>query len=327
MLQMLNAFLTVQALYVAAALGIADRMADGPKTAEELASGSGSHPAALYRLLRMLAGAGVFKEQPDRRFELTQLGATLRSDGRDSVRDWALFVGAPQMWTVWAELRESVMTGEASFPRVRGTALWNYMAGHPEVGVPFNRWMSRQSEQHNAAIVASYDFSPFHTVADIGGGQGSTLAAILRAHPSLQGILLDLPQVVAQTAPLHSAGVASRCSVVGGDMFRDVPRGAEAYLIKRVLMDWGDEQATQILRQCVSAMAENGRVLVVEVVVPTGNEPSPAKAFDLLMLINHHGGRMRTGAEFGELFAASGLRLSRMIATASPNSILEGMRA
>jgi hypothetical protein len=201
------------------------------------------------------------------------------------------------------------------------------MAGHPEVGVPFNRWMSRQSEQHNAAIVASYDFSPFHTVADIGGGQGSTLAAILRAHPSLQGILLDLPQVVAQTAPLHSAGVASRCSVVGGDMFRDVPRGAEAYLIKRVLMDWGDEQATQILRQCVSAMAENGRVLVVEVVVPTGNEPSPAKAFDLLMLINHHGGRMRTGAEFGELFAASGLRLSRMIATASPNSILEGMRA
>jgi hypothetical protein len=110
-------------------------------------------------------------------------------------------------------------------------------------------------------------------------------------------------------------------------MFRDVPRGAEAYLIKRVLMDWGDEQATQILRRCVSAMAENGRVLVVEVIVPTGNEPSPAKAFDLLMLINHHGGRMRTPAEFRELFAACGLRLTRTIATASPNSILEGMRA
>jgi hypothetical protein len=327
MLQLLNAFLTVQALYVAAALGIADRLADGPKAVDDLAAATSAHRPALYRLLRMLAGAGVFREEADGQFALTALGGTLRSEGPNSVRDWALYVGAPEMWEVWGGLRASVMTGEPAFVHMHGMPLWEYLASHPEIGTPFDRWMSRQSDQHNAAIVASYDFAPFRAVADIGGGQGSTLAAILRANPSLRGILLDLPRVVARPAPLEAAGVMDRCAVIGGDMLQGVPGGADAYLVKRVLMDWGDEQAAEIVRNCAGAMRDGGKVLVVEMVLPPGNEPSPSKAFDLLMLLVHPGARIRTEAEFRDLFAAAGLRLTRIIPTASPNSIIEGVRA
>jgi hypothetical protein len=187
--------------------------------------------------------------------------------------------------------------------------------------------MTRQSDQHNAALVAAYDFSPLRIVADIGGGQGSTLAAILRANPSLRGILLDVPEVVAHTVPIAAPEVADRCEVVGGDMLQGVPRGADAYLIKRVLMIWGDEQAIRVLRHCAEALPASGKVLVVEPVMPPGNAPSPAKAYDLLMLLAHRGGHVRTEAEFRDLFVAAGLRLAQVIPTASPNSILEGVPA
>jgi hypothetical protein len=327
MLQMLNAFLTVQGIHVAATLGIADRLAEGARGVDDLANATGTHPASLYRLLRMLAGAGVFSEEADGRFALTPLGGSLRSEGPESVRDWALFVGSPEMWETWGGLRETIVDGEAAFPRMHGVALWQYMAAHPELGGPFNRWMSRQSDQHNAAVVASYDFSPFRVVADIGGGQGSSMAAILRANPTVRGILLDLPEVVAHPVPLEEAGVAERCEVIGGDMLQSVPNGADVYLIKRVLMDWGDEQAARILRNCAGALPEDGKVLAVEMVLPPGNDPSPGKAFDMLMLLVHAGARIRTEAEFRDMFAAAGLRLTRVIPTPSPNSILEGVRA
>jgi C-methyltransferase len=327
MLQMLNAFLTVQAVYVAATLGLADLMAGGPASVDELAKTTGGHRPSLYRLLRMLAGAGVFQEEADGRFALTPLGETLRSEGPQSVRDWALYVGAPEMWEVWAGLHDSVMTGEAAFPRVHGTRLWEYMTTHPEVREPFDRWMGRQSDQHNAALVTSYDFTSFRTLADIGGGTGSTLAAVLVANPVLNGILLDLPQVVASPTPLEEAGVAHRCDVIGGDMLQRVPAGADAYIVKRVLMDWGDEQAVRILQNCAEAMRKDGKVLAVEMVLPAGNQPSPGKPFDVLMLLMHPGARIRTEAELADLFGAAGLRLNRIIATPSPNSILEGVHA
>lgn len=326
MLRMLNSFLTVQALHVAAFLGLADLVAAGPKSVDELAAATQADRSALHRLLRMLTAPGVFHETADGRFGITPLGATLRSDGPDSVRDWALFVGAPEMWAVWAGLRESVMSGQASFPTVHGALMWEYFAGRPDLGEAFNNWMTRQSREHNSALVAAYDFSPFRVVADIGGGQGSTLAAVMSAYPALRGVLVDLPQVVAQAAVLAEAGVADRCQVIGGDMLRTVPTGADAYLIKRVLMDWGDVDSIAILRNCADAMAPGGRVLVVEMLMPGGNEPSPAKAFDILMLLNQPGGRIRTEAEFRTLFAAAGLRLSRVVPTASPNSILEGLK-
>ena len=324
MLEMLNAFLTVQSLHVAAVLGIADRLNGGPESVAELANVTGAHPLSLYRLLRMLASAGVFREEADGRFAINPLGATLRSEGPESVRDWALYVGAPKMWEVWGQMHESVVTGEAVFPRVHGAALWDYLREHPELGSPFDRWMSRQSDQHNAAIVAAYDFSPFRALADIGGGQGSTLAAILRANPVLRGILLDLPQVVANANLLREAEIGDRCEVIGGDMLRSVPPGADGYLVKRVLRDWGDEQASTILRNCADGMAQGGKVLVVEMVLPPGNDVSPGKAFDILMMLIHPGARIRTEAEFRDLFAVAGLRLTRITPTASPNSIIEG---
>jgi len=327
MLGMLNAFLTVQAIHVAASLGVADLLAAGSQSVEELAAATKADRSSLHRLLRMLTGPGVFVEEADGRFAITPLGATLRSGTSDSVREWALVVGAPEMWAVWAGLRQSVMSGEASFPAVHGAPMWEFVAAHAYLGDAFNGWMTRQSMQHNSALVAAYDFSPFRLVTDVGGGQGSTLAAILGAHPSLRGVLLDLPQVVVRTAPIEEARVTDRCEVVGGDMLRAVPAGADAYVIKRVLMDWGDTDSTTILRHCVDAMAEGGKVLVVEMLMPTSNDPSPAKAFDILMLLNQPGGRIRTEGEFRKLFTGAGLRLSRIVPTASPNSILEGVRA
>lgn len=324
MLQLLNSFLTVQALHVAAGLGIADLLAGGPATVADLTTATGAHGPSLYRLLRMLTGAGVFREEAVGRFALTTLGETLRSDGPDSVRDWALFVGAPETWEGFGLLYDTVMAGEPGFALAHGMPVYDYMAQNPKLAVPFNRWMTRQSDQHNAALVAAYDFSPFRTVADIGGGQGATLAAILRANPTLRGILMDLPDVVAHPAPLETAGVAGRCEIVGGDMTREVPRGADAYLVKRVLMIWDDRQSVRVLRNCGEALPPGGKVLVVEMVMPRGNDPSPAKVFDLLMMIQHHG-RIRTEAEFRDLFADAGLRLTRVIPTASPNSILEGV--
>jgi hypothetical protein len=326
MLGMLNGFLTVQALHVAAVLGIADLLAGGPQSADNLASATGADRASLHRLLRMLTGPGVFREEPDGRFAVTPLGATLQSDSPDSVREWALFVGAPEAWAVWAGLRDSIMTGQTAFSAVHGAPIWQYLTTRPDLGEVFNGWMTRQSRHHNAALVAAYDFSPFRLVADIGGGQGSTLAAILAAHPSVHGILLDLPQVVAHRPALDEAQVTDRCQVISGDMLASVPAGADAYLIKRVLMDWGDDDATALLRNCAAAMAEQGKIIVAEMLMPAGNDPSPAKPFDMLMLLNQSG-RIRTEAEFRELFTAAGLRLTRIIPTASPNSMLEGVRA
>jgi hypothetical protein len=325
MLQLLNGLFTVQALHVAATLGIPDLLASAPATADRLAVDTGTHRPSLYRLLRMLAAAGALREEADGRFSLTALGATLRSDGPDSVRDWALYVGAPEPWEAWGRLRDTVMTGEPGFVLAHGMPTYDYLAQNPALGATFNRWMTRQSDQHNAAIGAGYDFSPFRTLADIGGGEGSTLALILRTNPSLRGILLDLPEVVANPTPLKAAGVLDRCTVIGGDMLDGVPAGADAYLLKRVLMIWGDEQATQVLRNCAAVLPRAGKVLAIEMIMPPCNEPSPAPTFDMLMLLAHRGGRIRTEAEFRDLFKAAGLRLTRIVPTASPNSILEGV--
>jgi len=325
MLQMLHGFVTVQALYVAADLGIADLLAGGPRSVADLAAATRAHEPSLHRVLRMLTGPGVFREEADGCFAVTPLGATLQSRP-DSVREWALFAGAPEVWAVWAGLRDSVITGKAAFPAVHGAPMWEYITAHRELGELFDGWMTHQSEQHNAALVAAYDFSPFSLVADVGGGRGSTLAAILAAHPSLNGILLDLPQVVSRVPSLDEAGVANRCQVIGGDMFASVPGGADAYLLKRVLMSYGDEDAARLLRNCSAAMTEGGRIVAVDIVMAAGNDPSPAKPFDILMLLTQPGALIRTEDEFRRIFTAAGLRLTRIIPTASQNSVLEAVR-
>jgi hypothetical protein len=327
MLQLLNGHCVEQALHVAAVLGIADLLADGAKGVDELASATGAHGPSLYRVLRMLAGIGVFDEGTNGRFTLTPLGATLRSDVPDSVRDRAIFYGSPEMWRTWGNLRHAVMTGESPFEHTHGEPFYEYLARHPGVGAPFNRYMTKSSEQHNPAIVASYDFSSIGTLVDVGGGHGATLAAILQRHPALRGILYDLPPVVGQASRLEAAGLAGRCTVIGGDMLEGVPGGGDAYLIKWVLMDRPDDVAVRLLGNCAAAMGDDGKVLVVEMVMPPGGGPSFSKVMDVQMLLVFGGGRLRTEAEFRDLFAAAGLRLTRVTPTASPNSIIEGVRA
>ena len=229
MLKMLNAFLTVQALHVAAALGLADRLADGPRSADEVAGETNAEPISLYRLMRMLTGLGVLSEEADGQFALAPLGETLRSDVADSVRDWAIFVGAPEMWEVWAGLHGSVMTGEAAFPRVHGAAMWDYMAEHPHLGAAFNRWMTRQSDQHNAARCRGLRLLGLRPAGRHrrwpGIDAGCDLAG--ESFPTRR-VPIDLPAVVEDQSRLRTAGVEDRCEVIGGDMFHDVPLHADA---------------------------------------------------------------------------------------------------
>lgn len=330
MVNMLSAHVLAQSLYVAAQLGLADLLASGAHRVADLASATGADAPSLQRLLRMLAGEGVFQEVRAGEFALTPLGETLRSDSPDSVLDRALYLGAPEVWAAWGDLRHSVMTGGSAYEHVHGVAFYAHMAGHPQVGAHFNRWMTRSSEIDNAAVVAGYDFSPFRTVVDVGGGQGATLAAILRGYPALRGILLDLPPVVEHAAPLQAPDLAERCEIVGGDMVEAVPTGGDAYVIKMVFTAEPDERAAAVLRNCANAMPAGGRVLVVDIVLPPSDEPSPGRTFDLLMLTLFGRGRVRTEAEFRALFAAGGMNLTRVIPTESainPMSILEGVPA
>jgi hypothetical protein len=320
---MLHGYQVSQALYVAATLGIADLLAGGPRSAEELAGQVGAHGPTLHRLLRLLASLGVFAEDDAGHFGLTPLAECLRSDAPGSQRDWAIMVCGPSFWASWGDLLTSVRTGEVAFPRVHGMDRWNYLARHPEEGAVFDAAMTANTALESEAVVGGYDFSAFGVVADVGGGAGGLLATLLAAHPSMRGILFDRLQVVAVApALLARAGVAERCEVVGGDFFESVPEGADAYVLKSVIHDWEDEQGVAILRTCRSAMADRATLLLVERVIRPGNAPDPAKFMDLLMLVMN-GGRERTADDFARLLAAAGFRLANVTSTASPLSIIE----
>ncbi|HKT37406.1 MAG TPA: methyltransferase [Ktedonobacterales bacterium] len=324
MQQILNGFRVTQALYVAARLGLADILKDGPQPVAALATTTGANADALYRVLRALASLGVFEESTDRRFALTPLAALLQQDHPNSLRAQALFRG-DEPYRAWGELFGSVMSGENAFEQVFGAPHFQYLAQHPTQNEIFNQTMSASSRQVAMAIASAYDFSAARTIVDIAGGQGALIAAILRANPDLHGILFDQPHVVANARPiLEAAGVADRCELVSGDFFVSVPSG-DLYTLQRILHDWDDERAIAILRSCAEAMALGGRALVIESVIEPGNDPSPAKFLDLMMFVMN-GGRERTAEEYRRLFAAAELRLTRIIPTGAA-SLIEGERA
>ncbi len=323
--RMTNAYQVSQAIHAAASLRIADLLEDGPKSADELAKDAGAHAPALYRLLRALASVGVFAEQADGRFGLTPPAEYLRSDAPGSIRAWAMFIGRPPTWSAWAYLPDSIRTGEPAFPKLHGTSSWEYRASRPEESAIFDAAMTGLSAGAAKAIAHGYDFSGIGVLADVGGGQGELLAAVLAANPDLRGILFDQPHVVASAeALLKQSGVNDRCEVVGGSFFEAVPEGADAYLLKSVVHDWDDAAATEILRKCRKAAKNSGRLLLVERVVRPGNEPDPAKFSDLNMLVEL-GGRERTAEEFGRLYAEAGFRLTEVTPTGSPYHIIEGV--
>ncbi len=325
LLDLVNGFKVSQALHVAATLGIADLLKNGPRRSDDLAAVTGTHPPSLYRVLRALASIDVFREDADQGFALTPLGDCLRSEAPEPVGPWAVYIGQPEYWQAWGHLLGSVRTGEHAFRQAHGMNTWEYYVRNQDAGAAFDCAMTSRSRRQANAVLKACDFERFACVVDVGGGRGALLAAILAKHPSTRGVLFDQPHVVAGTEQaLRDYGVADRCRIVGGDFFEAVPSGGDAYLLKFILHDWEDEQATAILRSCRRAMAPKSKLLVIESEISPPNEGATDKFLDLTMLV-HTGGRERTREEWMALFAAGGFRLVGATRTEAQVSIIEGV--
>ena len=327
-LRMITGKATTQMLAVAARLGIADLLSEGTRSVEALAAATDTHAPSLYRVLRALAGMGVFAETEPRHFTLTPLAEPLRADAPDSVRGFAVLFGSDWHNRAWSDLLHSVRTGETAFDHAFGEGMFEHLQAHPERFATFNEAMTALSRQDAAAIRQAYDFSGFDVIVDVGGGHGFLLADILREHPGTEGILLDVPEVAAGArATMNEAGVQDRCRVVEGDFFEHVPGGGDAYVLKLILHDWDDERATRILMNCREAMPSDATLLVANSVIPPGNEPYIGKMVDIVMLVMTPGGKERTEDEFRQLFAGAGFELTRTIPTPSYLYLLEGRPA
>lgn len=329
MLELIIGYWVSQLVHVAAKIGLADLLKGGPKSPAELARSAGVDPRALHRVLRALASVGVFAERKDGRFALTPLAATLRSDRPDSMRAFAIMMVEDYNWEAWGDVLQSVETGQTAFDRVHGMKIFDYLGKHPDKARTFGEAMTSISSTENPAVTAAFDFSKLGTLVDVGGSHGHLLAAILKANPKVKGVLFDLPQVLEQARKAPYVGareLAGRIELAPGDFFQSVPQGADAYIMKYILHDWDDDRCTKILENCRRAMAPNGRVLVVDTVIPPGNDPHWGKLLDITMLVGP-GGRERTRSEFVPLFARAGLKLKRIIPTACALSIVEGVAA
>jgi len=331
LLQLVTGYWVSQAIYVAAKLGIADLLKDGPKSSDELAQATGTHARSLYRLLRALASVGVFAEAEDGRFGLTPLGECLQTGIPGSVRALTMMTSSEGWYRAWGDLLHSVRTGETAFNHVFGMDLWQYAAQNPEAAALVTEAMAEFTTQVSTAVVTAYDFSRFSKIVDVGGGNGTLLLSILQANPQMSGVLFDLPYVV-EDARKHIAAtdLTGRCEVVAGDFFASVPSGGDAYILKNIIHGWDDEHALKILQNCHRAMAENGKLLLVEGVIPPGNEPFRGKLVDLHMLVIAGGGGCeRTEAEYRALFAAAGFTLTNVVPLQSllGFSVIEGVRA
>lgn len=327
LMQALFGALTTQSISVAARLGIADLLAERPQTATELAAKTNTHPASLYRVLRTLASVGIFAENADRKFELTPVAALLRSNAPDSVRDFAIMFGEDWIWQAWGALMHSVNTGEVAHVKVQGMSSFEYFESNKEAGEVFNRAMTSNSLRQVSPIVEAYDFSNIGTLVDIAGGHGLLLTGILKANPGLKGVLFDMPYVIKDAGELlERQGVSDRVELASGDFFQSVPGGGDAYMMKHIIHDWDDEHSVKILKNILTAMNDDAKVLIIEMVVPEGNDPSPSKFLDLVMLCMETG-KERTKEEYRILLEASGFRLNRVIPTKSPYSVIEGVRA
>jgi hypothetical protein len=323
--QMLGGGRVAQAVYVAAKLNIADLLCQGAKPVAELAVLSRTHAPSLYRLLRALASIGMFAEEADHTFCLTPLARLLCSDVPGSLRGMALFYGDPYWWRSQGELLYCVQTGKPAPPYLHGVDEWTYLARHPETAAVFNEAMSNSTLDQIPAILEAYDFSPIDTLVDIGGGYGVLLAAILNAYPDMHGILFDQVGVVEHALPvLEAAAVADRCETLSGDLFGELPRFRDGYILKLILHDWDDDRASQILANLRRCMNESATLLLVEHVILPGNEPQFGKLLDLAMLA-FPGGRERTATEWAELLRVAGFTLTRIIPTAAAVSLIQAV--
>jgi hypothetical protein len=324
MMAMASGAFVTQMLHVAAELNLADALADGEREVGDLAGACGADPEALFRLLRGLASLGVFRETRPRHFQLTPLAELLRSDHPQSLRNFARLLG-DEHYLSWDALLHCVQSGESGFHHRYGTSVFAWYQEHPERSEVFDQAMGDLSRQQTAAILAAYSFAEVRHLVDVGGGRGELLKTVLQAHGQLQGTLYDQPWVVDPVEVPEA--LRGRLMVRGGDFFTAVPEGADAYLLKHILHDWDDGSCLKILQAIRSAMAPGARVLIVEQVIPPGNDPFPGKLLDLNMLVMTQGGRERTPEGFSRLLGQAGLELSRILPTAAPVSVIEAVAA
>jgi hypothetical protein len=314
-----------RALAVAAELGVADLLRDGPRAVPDLANATGTHPPALYRLLRALSSLGVFREDDEQRFSLTATGEYLRTDHPLSVDPIARFFCADYEWRAWADLPYSVRTGGNAAAHAMGMDVWEHRRQHPADNATFDAAMQTLSRAQLGPLLSAHDFARDAHIVDVGGGNGALLAGLLQQHRGLHGTLFDLPHVVAGATPvLEAAGVVDRVDVVAGDFFTGLPTGADAYLLRKVLHDWDDADCLRILGALRRAVTPRSRLLIVEAVVGPPNEDAPSKFLDLMMLVSA-GGRERTEAEWRALLANGGFHLERITPASPANHIIEAV--
>ena len=312
-------------VYAAAKLGIADHLSSGPRSAVELAGATRTHAPSLHRLMRTLAGLGILTERDAQRFALTPLGEALETGAPGSARSTLIAFCGPAFWHSWEEMLYSLETGNTGFEKANGMPLFEYLATHPGEASYFSEAMVGFHGAEPPAVAAAYDFSAIKTLVDVGGATGNMLAAILTGHSGLRGVLFDRPHVVGDApALLRAHGVEQRVTIEAGDFFETVPAGGDAYLLSHIIHDWNEEQCLTILGHCRKVMKPDGRLLIVETVLPTGDTPHQGKVQDMVMLVVP-GGQERTEAEYASLLGKAGFRLQRVVPTESVVSVVEAV--
>lgn len=319
--QMMYAYWVSQSIYVAAKLRIADQLVDGPASVVNLANAVQANENNLYRLLRGLASVGIFEELDNRTFQLTPMAEQLRSDVDGS--QWALAVMLGQEnYRAWGDLLHTVKTGELAFDHVFGSTIFEHLQENPDSAAVFNQAMMSSYQRDSDSLVALYDFSQDTTVMDIGGGNGTLLSAVLRRNPNLKGVLFELPHVLDRARKnFERNDVADRAQAVSGSFLDEVPGGADTIMMRHVIHNWGRDEAIKILQNCSAALPSNGKILILETIIPTGDDGSFAKLRDLSMMLLV-GGEERTEAEYRDILQAAGFGLERVIPTETEGSIL-----
>jgi precorrin-6B methylase 2 len=324
---------TAQVIYVAAKIGIADLLGKGPRQIAEIAPATGIDPVVLRRVLRFLVSRGVCAELPGDRFTLTEFAQPLRTDHPDSVQPRAIFNGEV-LFPLWGELLHSVTSGESAAQRVFGMSLYDYFDAHPETGALFDRTMASAARYRHGPAVAAYDFSPFGTIVDVGGGNGALLISILRTYPQPRGIVFDLPPAAERARRnIDAAGLADRCIAMSGNALEGVPEGGNAYVLSNFLIDLDDDRARTVLKHCRTAMADDAKLLLIEWVIPTGGEATDSYRFwdtasmDLIMLSigGSRSGRVRTAGEFQALLESAGFAPTQLMPTGSAVRVIEAL--
>ena len=312
-------------VYAAAKVGIADRLADGPKSAAEAAPGMHLHAPTLHRFMRTLASLGILSEQDGQRFALTPLGEALKTGAPGAARATLLSFCGPTFWRTWEHVKFSLETGKSAFNLTWGMPIFDYFGQHPDEAALFSEAMVGFHGGEPPAVARAYDFSPFEIVVDVGGATGNMLAEILSHYAGPRGILFDRPHVV-QGAPalLEARGVSDRVTIEAGDFFESVPAGADCYVLSHIIHDWNDSECAKILDHCRNAIHPDGRLLIVETVLPPGDTPHLGKMMDMVMLV-FPGGQERTEAEFAALLERSRFRVDRVVPTASAVSVVEAI--